>query len=117
MALGFHVHGVHRIGSRARDDGTHELYLEERPSWCETDQRVSSTVYLKKRGVERGNAEGGIGEVAGGGADDDDEGDCVVDGHGITKKDEADVRRRTWRIEDICEGTTHYYQTSQESRR
>jgi len=71
---------------------------------------------LKKPGIERGNAEVGIGEIACGGAHHHDEGDRIADGQETIGKDENDARRRTWRIEDIGQTTAHC-QTTKQARR
>ena len=72
---------------------------------------------MKKPGIERGNAEVRIGEIARGGAHHHDEGDRIADGQETIGKDEADVRRRPRRIEDIGQSTAHHYQTAKQARR
>src|SRR2546425_2487528 len=101
-SLGSHADGGHRIGRSARNNGADELHVEQCAPLAEGHQRISSSVLLKKRRVERGNAEVGIREVAGGGAHDHDEGDGVAHGSEAIGDYENDVRGRTWPIEDIC---------------
>jgi len=60
--------------------------------------------------------ETGSGEIAGGGAHHHDERDGVADSQDAIGKDEDDARRRTGRIEDICETATEY-KTAEHARR
>ena len=104
------------IGRDPGDHRTDELYIEQGASLVQRHQRIPASIYLKKPGVQRSNAETGIYDVACGAAHRHDERDGVADGQDAIGKDKDDVRRRTGRIEDICESATEN-KTAKQARR